>query len=206
MAAAFGVSRSTVREALRSLAASNLVYSVRGATGGTFVSESDPAAISEYLETGIGLLSGTEAVPLDALLEARELLEVPAARLAAQRRTLEHLADLRLALDEEEATTESVRYRHHRRFHEAVLAAAGNSLLRVMTQPVFGVIGSRFVLAGDQRDMWRAIDGDHAAILAHIESGDGDAAAATMRDHIVRLNAAYRALEVESVTTHSFNG
>lgn len=206
MAAAFGVSRSTMREALRSLAASNLVYSVRGAAGGTFVAQSDPAAISEYLETGIGLLSCTAVVPLDALLEARELLEVPAARLAAQRRTGEHLADLRVALNEEASATESVRYRHHRRFHEAVLAAAGNGLLRVMTQPVFGVISSRFVLAPDQRDMWRAIDGDHAAILAHIESGDDDAAAATMHDHIVRLNAAYRALEVEPVTTPSFDG
>lgn len=194
LAAAFGVGRSTVREALRSLASHNLVYAVRGATGGTFVAEGDATAITEYLETSIGLLSGTEAISLDALLEARELLEVPAARLAAERRSDQDVADLRAALADEMAETEPVRSHHHRRFHVVVVAAAANSLLQVMTLPVFGVIRSRFELAPDERELWREIDSDHAALIDHIEAGDGEAAAATMHRHILRLNVAYRNL------------
>src|SRR6478735_5117351 len=47
----YGVSRSTVREALRLLASQNLIRTVRGTTGGSFVAHPDPDHISAYLET-----------------------------------------------------------------------------------------------------------------------------------------------------------
>lgn len=197
MAAAFGVSRGTVREALRLLSARNLIYSTRGATGGCFVAPTDPAAISEYLETGIGLLSGNNSVGLDELLEARQLLEVPAARLAAQRRSPEHLDEIRTALRSEMAETESgVRHHHHRRFHVMVLAAAGNRLLEVMTLPIFGVIRTRFVIEpqGSEApplDFWRGVDADHEEILDAITAGDSEAAGTAMLEHLLRLNATY---------------
>lgn len=193
VATAFGVSRGTVREALRVLASANLLYSVRGATGGTFVAQSDPTAISEYLETGLGLLSGTEAISLDELLEARELLEVPATQLAAERRTEQHLVDLHRAVEAERAET-GVRFHHHRRFHVLVLEASGNSLLQMMTVPVFGVIRSQFVIQPSERELWAGIDGDHVEILRLIEDGDGDGAAQAMQNHLVRLNAVYRSM------------
>lgn len=114
LAATFGVSRGTVREALRALASRNLVHAVRGANGGTFVGRSDPAALSEYLQTGVGLLSGT-AIKVKELLEARQHLEVPAARLAAERRPEADMTELRAPLRVESAPVEgSPRFQHHR--------------------------------------------------------------------------------------------
>ena len=83
MAAQFGVSRSTIREALRGLSSQRLVHTKRGVSGGTFVAEPSSEHVHTYLETTIGLLSGADVVSVDEILEARELFEVPAARLAA---------------------------------------------------------------------------------------------------------------------------
>ncbi len=62
LSAEFGVSRSTVREAIRLLSSQSLVHTTRGPTGGTFVSEADPESIRQYLYTSIG--SGIAAISL----------------------------------------------------------------------------------------------------------------------------------------------
>ena len=82
----FGVSRSTVREALRTLSSLNLVTTSRGITGGTYVSHPDPDAVSQYLEVCIGLMSDANVVSVTELTETRKLLEVRARRLSHRRR------------------------------------------------------------------------------------------------------------------------
>src|SRR5213083_2811642 len=81
-----GVSRSTVREALRLLASQHLIVTTRGVTGGSFVAHPDAAQLSEALSTGLTLLSNSAEVGLADLLELRRALEIPAAGLAAVRR------------------------------------------------------------------------------------------------------------------------
>ncbi|WP_183091684.1 FadR/GntR family transcriptional regulator [Streptomyces radicis] len=193
VASAFGVSRGTVREAIRILTAANLLYSVRGAHGGTFVTRTDPSVLREHLETGLGILSGSDAISLDELLDTRMLLEVPTARLAAERRTEEHLVSLREAVAAEPPGS-NVRYQYHRRFHTELLEASGNRLLQLVTVPVFGVIRSRFVIPPSRRKFWNEIESDHEEILALVEAADGEGAADAMRRHLVRLNAFYQSL------------
>ena len=95
LTAEFGVGRSTIREALRSLASQNLIHTTRGVTGGSFVATPSVGHISEHLETGVALMTAAETVTVDQLMEVRNLMEVPAAGLAAFRRTEEDLAQLR---------------------------------------------------------------------------------------------------------------
>ena len=83
LAAEFGVSRATVREALRSLAAQDLIRTAKGAGGGSYVTLPTVDRISESLTANIGLLSDARDLTLDELIEARMLIEVPVARLAA---------------------------------------------------------------------------------------------------------------------------
>lgn len=192
----FGVSRSTTREAIRLLSSQNLLYAVRGAGGGTFVSSSDPAQVSEFLETSIGLLSGNDEITSAELLEARALLEVPAAGLAALRRSDEDLEALRAAIKDEQQTTDrGARFEHHRIFHTVVLDAAGNRLVTVLTSPLFRVIRTRFLGDTTGRPFWRQVDSDHQEILERIDARDAAGASASMQRHLERLSETYARVE-----------
>jgi DNA-binding GntR family transcriptional regulator len=57
----FGVSRSTIREALRVLASKDLIRTTRGTTGGTFVARVQFDQVSDYLEMSLGLMSARGA-------------------------------------------------------------------------------------------------------------------------------------------------
>ncbi|WP_122816869.1 FadR/GntR family transcriptional regulator [Nocardioides pantholopis] len=193
LAATFGVSRSTVREALRVLASRDLIHTVRGTTGGTFVSQVQMDKVSDYLETSIGLMSGSEGVTVAAMLEAREVLEVPAARLAAARREPQHLDALREAIERETASRgRGSRFTEHRTFHQVIVEAAGNTLLAMVTEPVYRVLQAKFLSPDVPPSFWTGVDHEHQQILAAIESGDEEAAAAAMHDHLVGLRPAYR--------------
>lgn len=193
LALTFGVSRSTVREALRSLAAHDLVYTRRGVNGGTFIADTSPVLLSSSLEAGLHILSVNQAITTVELLEARELFEVPATRLAAKRRTPSQIADMRAAIEAENRDGDrSGTFNHNTLFHAIVLQAAGNRLAELLIAPVYGVIRSRFLTDEADRRFWTQVDRDHLLILRDIEAGDEDAAAASMQAHLRRLNKAYR--------------
>jgi len=193
LCAIFGVSRSTIREALRALAARDLVHTVRGTTGGTFVSKTDVSKVSQYLETSIGLMSGAEAITVAEILEARELLEVPAARLACSRATPEQIEALREALDREVASMgRGSKFREHRNFHGIVVEAAGNVLLQIMNDPVFKVLQAKFLRPDVPQDFWHEVDADHASILDRIAAGDAAGAGQAMQEHLARLRVLYQ--------------
>src|SRR3954449_9654259 len=79
LAAEFGVSRPTLREALRLLSASQLIRVGRGRAGGIFVARTPNEGMSRNLSETIGLMLAAESVSLDELLDARLSLEVPLA-------------------------------------------------------------------------------------------------------------------------------
>ncbi len=195
----FGVSRSTVREALRSLAAQSLVYTSRGVTGGTFVAKLDAETVSEYLRTSLGLMSGSAGITVAELLETRAALEVPAARFAAIRRTDEVLQELRDNASIRTIDDESARYIKNSRFHELILDASGNRLLSLVASPVFDVLKSRFLREEVEKSYWTHVDEDHREILRYIEARDPDGAESAMRSHLTRLEATYESIDI---TTH----
>lgn len=190
LAANFGVSRSTVREALRVLASRDLIRTTRGTTGGTFVSTVQFDQVSDYLETSIGLMSGSDSVSVAEMLESRELLEVPSARLAAERREEDHLTAMREAL-EQERTSRRRRFREDRNFHAVIVDAAANRLLSMVSEPVFRVLQAKFLSPDISQAFWKRIDRDHQKIYEAIAAGDGESAATAMHEHLVALREAY---------------
>ena len=191
MAAQFGVSRSTIREALRGLSSQRLVHTKRGVSGGTFVAEPSSEHVHTYLETTIGLLSGADVVSVDEILEARELFEVPAARLAAVRRSEDDLSRLRATLAPDDGTGPARGFEGHREFHFAILKASGNQLLDVITGPVFSVLETRFVRDRASGGFWAEVETDHQDIFDAIAAGDSDASARFMHSHLERLRPMY---------------
>ena len=198
LSAMFGVSRSTVREALRALSSQNLITTTRGVAGGSVVAHPEPGHISDFLETSIGLLSGNRRVTVAELLEIRHLLEVPAARLAAARRSDEDVETLRATIDEERnSTVRAESFEGRRAFHTTILNASGNGLLEIVTRPIFQVIATRFRRDAAPPDFWTAVHDDHERILEFIAQGDTDGAAQSMAEHLSHLATTYERIDAE---------
>jgi len=192
LAREFGVSRATLREALRSLAAQDLIRTAKGARGGSYVTLPSVEHVSSFLHSSITLMADANDVSLENLLEARELIEVPAARLAAHRRCdgeLERLretipdAPLRMGPDQQ--------FVYNQDFHLAVIDGCRNALLAIAAQPVFAVLQRNLARSKLGARFHRTINEHHRAIAAAIEAGDADAAGGEMYDHLEYLRPYY---------------
>jgi DNA-binding FadR family transcriptional regulator len=192
LASQFGVSRGTVREALRVLAAQNLIRTAKGAGGGSFVTLPTVDYVSEFLKSNIGLLRESNDVSAEEMLEARELLETFAARLAAGRRTDVDLERLRECIigDPEEIGTEQ-QFALNTAFHGAILDASGNTLLRIAGQPIFGILQTNMRRREIGVDTLRQVNEDHRHILDAIEGADAEEAERRMGEHLEFLRETY---------------
>ncbi len=192
LAQEFGVSRATLREALRSLAAQSLIRTAKGAGGGSYVTLPSVDGVSDFLYSSITLMADAEDVTLEELLEARELLEVPAARLAARRRSEPALERLRATIPDEPLRlgTEE-QYVYNQDFHSVVLEGCGNVLLAIAVQPIFGVLQRNLARSVLGARFHRAVNDQHRAIAGAIEAGDAGAAEGEMHAHLEYLRPYY---------------
>ncbi len=127
----FQVSRPTVREALKRLAAQSLIRTQRGATGGAFVNRlSFEDAYSQQITTSTLLLS-MNAVSFDTACEARYALERACAALSAERRTADQLATMRAEIfrQSQPGLTDEAFCASDVAFHRALVDGAGNPVL-----------------------------------------------------------------------------
>jgi len=185
LAREFGVSRATVREALRVLAAQNLLRTAKGAGGGSYVTLPTVDHISEFLRANINLLTDSQDVTLEELIEARELLEVPAARLAAKRRNEADLDRLRAAIPGEPLKLDTQeQFVYNKDFHSAVIECCGNTLLYIAAQPVFSALQTNLARSALGRRFHREINAHHRRIVAAVEAGDEDEAGGEMYRHL----------------------
>ena len=125
-------------------------------------------------------------------MEARLLLEVPAARLAARRRSDAEIEQLRAAIPGKPlALGTREQFIHNRDFHAVVFEAAGNTPLVIAAGPVFDVLQTRLARSKLGRRFHRAINDHHRSIVAAIEARDEDAAGGEMHDHVEFLRPYY---------------
>lgn len=188
LAETLGVSRSTVREALRVLASENLVRTSKGATGGTFIVPPSLDYVSEFMTTQINILTAAEEVTLDELIELRELVEVEATRLAATRRTAEQLVKLAATVPPGDGSRSHPEVTAlNRAFHLTILELAANRLMIVSAQPIYAAIETHSQQRLVSDDDHRHIVDEHAEVLRMITDGDATGAAEAMRSHLAKL-------------------
>ncbi|BCY14790.1 GntR family transcriptional regulator [Actinoplanes sp. L3-i22] len=185
-----GVSRSTVREALRLLASQHLIVTTRGVTGGSFVSHPDAGQLAEGLSTGFALLAHSAGVGLADLLELRRALEVPAAGLAAERRTDIHLVELRAALFDPASDDFDTMMAAHSAYHRVLAKATGNPLFELVGRPLYQASYGEEVVADLPPEYWSRIDADHRELLDHLVVRDAGAAMLTAARHLDYIAAA----------------
>jgi GntR family transcriptional repressor for pyruvate dehydrogenase complex len=197
LSARTGLSRSTVREALRLLASQNLIVTTRGVTGGSFVAQPTPAQLGDLLSTGMRLLMTSGTVSIEQWLELRHTFEVPAAGLAALRRADADVARLAETLLDPDRTPLSVIVPAHRTFHLVVAAATGNPLYELITGPLYAPANELAVGDCAPAGFWQQVDADHRAILHAISAGDPTAARAAARRHLTHMGCAYAGSDIQ---------
>jgi GntR family transcriptional repressor for pyruvate dehydrogenase complex len=148
--------------------------------------------ISGSLQASITLLSASRDLSLEDLLEVRELLEVPAARLAAQRRTDEDLDTLAQSIPSDPLSLAAEhQFDHNRAFHSSLITVCANPLLTIAATPIFSVLQTNLARAGIGDHFHTAINEHHLAIAAAVRARSPRVAEREMRSHLAFLRPFY---------------
>ncbi|MFD0744813.1 FadR/GntR family transcriptional regulator [Phytohabitans flavus] len=117
--------------------------------------------------------------------EIRRALEVPSARLAAERRTAADLKKLRLLVQRFGATPEaSKRIEIDADLHLGIAAATRNPLFELLVGDLRQVLQDQALTLSKIEGRAQQADAEHQRIIEAIEAGDGAAAAAAMEAHL----------------------
>lgn len=189
LASMLGVGRPAVREAIRGLALLGLLRIRQGE--GTFVGSLEMRELLEPLELVIELNPGT----LEALFDARLVIEPGVAALAATHMSDADIARLHSLVDDEQALLGDPETfsAADMAFHEAIVDACENPFLQ-------SIANSLYLLGKKSRRVTSRVDGtlarslqDHRGILDALAARDPDQAAQAMRRHLCRVRDAYAA-------------
>jgi len=185
-----GVSRTSVRSGLRSLAAMGVVQARRGA--GTFITAGPPTLVSEPLR----LVASLHGLDLSGLWEVRRVLEAGSASLAAERATADQIATLSdevtgmySALHDPQTFLD-----YDLRFHRAVAAAANNPMLGAIIEAVAALFFEQRRMTIERARNLRESADMHRKIYQCIRARDAEGARQAMEEH-VRLAQIAKATE-----------
>lgn len=183
LAEQFGVSRITIRDALRVLESNGLIEIRVGANGGAFVREPNLDSLSSSLNSMIKFKKAT----LLELTEARKIIETATAELAADRASpedLELLEEVVMQARKALETGDLYYMPHSVNFHSALAKSAKNYILELTV----GSFRTLFYNVLEQllptRDMAEKAAEDHWGIYEAVKAGDGKLARQLMEEHL----------------------
>jgi GntR family transcriptional repressor for pyruvate dehydrogenase complex len=180
LAIMFGVSRNSVREAIKSLEQYGVLISKPGA--GTYIAENSQA----NLAMAMGDAFARERHRLDDIFELRLLLEPQIAHLAAQRITEKELQKMQSLIS---AYTKNMRdglpvYFYDQAFHDAIAAATGNQSLTLLMDQMHELLReSRDEALQSPVRSAKSLE-DHQKILEALSMRDPERAREAMTDHL----------------------
>ncbi|KAA6104320.1 MULTISPECIES: transcriptional regulator LldR [Pantoea] len=190
LAARFGASRSSVREAIQQLISSGVLISKRG--GGTWLCEpQEPWSEQRIVEPIRQLLAADPDYRWD-ILEARHAIEASTAWHAAQRATEADKERLRYAFDAliqmNDCDDPELAAQADLRFHLAIAEASHNLVLLQTMRGFFDLLQSS-VLHSRQRMytqpvIFNQLNAQHQAMFDAVMAGDADAARQAAMDHL----------------------
>jgi len=184
----FGVSRPSLREALRILEAEGLISVVRGVQGGVVVHRPDQRLTARTA----AIVLQSRNVSLADVFEARTILEPAAARLVASGRNRKTNArKLRALIAEEEAAIGEPEAfgPANARFHEELVEMAGNQTLAIVAEMLNEIVAravtivSQSAASGSLATRRRGVRSQER-LVELIEEGDADAAESHWRTHM----------------------
>ncbi|MCP1157250.1 FadR family transcriptional regulator [Bacillus infantis] len=180
----FQVGRSAVREALSALRAMGLVEMHQGE--GTYIREFESNMLTLPVYTAMLM----KKADVKNLLEVRRILEVGAVSAAAERRTVEQLAEIESALEQmKKASDEELGEEADFQFHMAIAKASQNDLLISLMNNVSEMMVTtmretrRIWLYSTEKALGR-LTLEHQSIYESIRDQDGPRAKQLMLDHL----------------------
>jgi GntR family transcriptional regulator, transcriptional repressor for pyruvate dehydrogenase complex len=181
LALELGLSRPSVRSGLEALESMGVVVSRRGA--GTFIAEGPPDLGREPLS----LLASLHRFTPAEMFEARLVLEVGIAGLAAQHAEGEPLAAMAEEVTEMFASVDepSTFLRHDVRFHRAVAAGCGNRVLAALMEMVAAQFYELRKETVERARNLRESAETHRRIFRAIRARDAEGASMAMTEHLL---------------------
>lgn len=184
LAEQFGVSRVTVRDALRALEAMGLLEVRVGARGGAFVTVPSGSLVGQTM-SDMMLMS---AMTPEEIVEARLIVELGTVTLACARADADDVG--RLAELAEQATV-SLRAKTYTReisweFHSLLAHAAHNAALDGLTQSFRSTLSMHPIRQREGAGGHARTVEEHARILAAVEARDAATARREMAHHLLR--------------------
>lgn len=183
LAEQFQVSRTAVREALKTLAQKGLVDMRPGR--GTMVIDGANAALQDSIGLAMRLKLG-EVGGSNNLVEVREILEVEIAGLAASRATEREVAAMREAVQKMDASLHDADafIEADNRFHEALAEATQNALILILVKSIVNLLSEQRKQIFDHDGGPQRGQVHHKRILESVIAHDPETARAAMRAHL----------------------
>lgn len=184
LAAKFGVSRITIRDALRTLEATGIVEIKVGAGGGARVASGNPDQFADALAIQLKLIGVNEREMIDAQLG----VEVMAAKIAAEQATENDVVHLRTLLRTAEALADDpiAFTRASLDFHLGVVETSRNRALIAQFKALQHLIWGAY-LPNTTQTVTKRVLKNHRKLLAAIEKRDATAARDIMTSHLEGL-------------------
>jgi GntR family transcriptional repressor for pyruvate dehydrogenase complex len=184
LATQFQVSRSALREALRSLEVAGIIRNVKGARGGAFIQSAEPDRIVQAMQDYVHLGS----VTLEELTEARIALQDVIVRLACVRATEQDLQDLEAIAEKTKRVTRvEERYQCAVEYYEVLARATKNRIFGIFVDSLSAIL-HQFVQGPDYETLQETLIQSRLQLVKHLRARDADAAAEEMRKHLGRLH------------------
>jgi GntR family transcriptional regulator, transcriptional repressor for pyruvate dehydrogenase complex len=187
LASQLGVSRSALREALRTLELAGILELKKGVKGGAFVRPGDPESMKRVLQDLVHL--GT--ISLDDLTEARLLIQSGVIRLACERATRD---DIELISVNIEKTAEMTRLGRHEdrlryvfEFYRLLAFSTRNEVLIIMVDSLTDIL-LRFLRRITGGGPQAGLVESRLRFLKHLRARDADKAVAEMESHLSKLH------------------
>jgi len=180
LAESLGVSRPSVREAIRGLAILGVVQSRQG--GGAYITKLDGDALLGPIQFFLSL----EDVNIGELYDARSLIESDVARRAAENIDAPGLARLEAIMQDQKYTLQDARaFRlSDFAFHEAIWSGCGNAFLKRIGESL-NVLGLEFrKRASETSGVLEQSYTDHRRLLDALQARDPEAAAKAAQSHM----------------------
>jgi DNA-binding FadR family transcriptional regulator len=189
LATIFSASRSSIREAIRSLERSGFVVVKKGVQGGAFViQKGDSKLMVNYVRDVLRL----RKVSLEEILRARLIIEPQIAAEAALKATPEDIALLEEVTRDQLKSFDSdnpvIQHDRNPRFHRIITEITGNQVYIIMMEILMEIHAFRMNQFKMNKGAIREITGQHDEIIEAFKKKDKDMAFEKMREHVLAVH------------------